>query len=107
MATMATMATILYRIYLGGNNDEGGEPFPYSAVKAEVGRFFTAFTVYEATGIWADQAEGSWIIEVVGFPAHGGVVDDLAGHLCRVFRQKEILVTEIPLLQRSVQDAAP
>jgi hypothetical protein len=57
---------MMRRLYLGGDNSNGGARFPVEDVRRVVDRYFLGYTLLQAEGVWRGGTEQTWIIEVAG-----------------------------------------
>lgn len=87
------MLTRINRIYLGGDNANGGHRFPHKAiVQALEACGIEGATLLPADGVWKGKHEFSWVIEL--FDAAPDKITTLAAVLKTTFHQDAVAVAE-------------
>jgi len=71
-------------------------------IKVEVGHYFSAYTIFSASGVWDGTSENSLVIEILvpEGPYHNtriGYVRNIAEFIKALNNQKAVLVTRTPV----------
>lgn len=89
---------ICYRLYVGHNDGETGEPIPALTVReaivdALIEHHIPGFTLTSGTGHWARTTETCTVVDIVGVPSMDYNVQKAGEQIRHMLNQQEVLLT--------------